>query len=454
MLKSRVVLSAITAGVSFTLSLLILRHFERAVFTGLMGFVASQAAVMVTSSQRDQGLLERQEELRGHVRALQQRRAIAYEELVALQRQQEALLTQLQTTHTAASIGARGNGYSSQNYPAPPLSWNLSAAQEEVVAPTDPDYVPQRLQQLRQEEIHLQQALNETRSAKQKLDLHLTTGQAELKQLQTQIQAQTQQKQGLEAAIAQLEQQQQQSATSLKQLQASIQNLEQQQQKAEKALAQQPQTAPAAQSLQGAISQMQEQLAALRNELSALETQILDRRQEKAELDQALTAQRQLLPTPIIPTPSPISTFQPPSNGTVSSAPPTRKRSRISESVKPPKPISQPEITIATVPAVATATIPAPSNGLGTEWMTFKKQLQPHEFQALCAIALDENPAAVLKKLAEGHLTMPEMLIDTINEQALDTIGDLILETGNDASSTIIAQEYREQVATLIATHR
>jgi TerB-C domain len=48
---------------------------------------------------------------------------------------------------------------------------------------------------------------------------------------------------------------------------------------------------------------------------------------------------------------------------------------------------------------------------------------------------------------------MPELLIDAINERALDTIGDIILEPGPDTGVSIIAQEYRDQVATLISTY-
>jgi TerB-C domain len=45
---------------------------------------------------------------------------------------------------------------------------------------------------------------------------------------------------------------------------------------------------------------------------------------------------------------------------------------------------------------------------------------------------------------------MPELLIDGINEQALDTIGDMILEPGSGSTVPTIAQEYLKTVQTLI----
>jgi TerB-C domain len=85
--------------------------------------------------------------------------------------------------------------------------------------------------------------------------------------------------------------------------------------------------------------------------------------------------------------------------------------------------------------------------------MDLMRAMTGSEFNALKAIAIEENPGPTLKRLSEENLTMPELLIDAINERALDTIGDIILEPGPDTGVSIIAQEYRDQVATLISTY-
>ncbi|MBD3557829.1 hypothetical protein H6S82_03025, partial [Planktothrix sp. FACHB-1355] len=53
------------------------------------------------------------------------------------------------------------------------------------------------------------------------------------------------------------------------------------------------------------------------------------------------------------------------------------------------------------------------------------------ELQVLKAIVELENPNAEIKKIAESYITMPELLIDAINERAIATIGDIIIEQGS-----------------------
>ncbi len=85
------------------------------------------------------------------------------------------------------------------------------------------------------------------------------------------------------------------------------------------------------------------------------------------------------------------------------------------------------------------------------EWQALKAQLLEHEWQVLRAIAEQPNPAPTIKQVAEAHLTMPELLIDTVNERALDTIGDLILDS--TANSVGVVPEHLSQVQRLLASY-
>jgi predicted nucleic acid-binding Zn-ribbon protein len=447
MLKNRLLLSVVTGGVGFGLSLLILRDFKMAAYTGLIGFVASQAGVLVTSSQYEDHLHDRREELRRHIRALQGRRTEVYDDLAALQAQFATLQAQVQQqprSRTVATPVGTANPWHAKPSAAARVSWDLTAPRRSPVE-QEMDDLEHRLQALAADEADLAASLNQSLHAKQQADLHRTTSEAELQQLRSQIAEQTALKQTLHQTILELEQQQQQLQTQIPQLQTQIQALEADRTK-RASEAKREREAPAAPSagsvaLQGAIDQMQSQITALRSELGDLETQILDRRNQKQLLDQAIQQQQTIArETPRSAPSSPVA------------PPPT---TRLSEIAIPPVPTS-PKPTTPKAPAKATTLKPrsTPDHGLTQEWIAFKSKLQPYEFQALCAIALEENPTSVLKRLAESNLTMPEMLIDTINEQALESIGDLILEAGRDAASTIIAQEYRDEVATLIATHR
>jgi hypothetical protein len=421
MLQNRITLSLISGGIAFGLSLVLLRSFPRAAFTGLIGFVSSQASVLITSRQEEQRQQARQAELRQHIRSLQRKRAEAYEDLMQLRQEQARSLTAPSappaTTNSPINPWDRGHRPTATSASTLPVSWDLAApidappgSKPSVASSTAStsshvefqlNGLETRVQSLTDEEQSLQASLHQTLTAKQKADLNLTTRKAELNQLQSSITTQSKRKQELATTVEALEKKQQQ-------LQADLARM---------------QTPAGSKSLQSAIGQMQSQISSLRDELGVLETQILDRRQEKQQLDQTLT---QLRPAA--------------SNIASNTAANTSKPIQSFTPVPVPKAPRSPVVTST------------PSNDLSNEWVSLKKGLQAHEFQALRAIALEANPVPVLKKLAEANLTMPEMLIDVINERALETIGDLILEVGNDAASTIIAQEYREHVATMIAT--
>lgn len=104
--------------------------------------------------------------------------------------------------------------------------------------------------------------------------------------------------------------------------------------------------------------------------------------------------------------------------------------------------------------------IPLPSAGLPptqttelpNEWTKFMKRLPQYEFLVLQAIAEQDNPNVTIKKIAEEKLTMPELLIDAINERAIDIIGDLIIDPGSSSVPRII-DEYLTSVKQLIKNY-
>jgi myosin heavy subunit len=93
------------------------------------------------------------------------------------------------------------------------------------------------------------------------------------------------------------------------------------------------------------------------------------------------------------------------------------------------------------------------SSSLPEEWEEFMMQLPEYEFQVLKAIAEQHNPAPIIKKISEDNLTMPEVLLESINERALDLIGDLVIEPGATINSTTIAREHSKIVRKLIKTY-
>ncbi|WP_339242221.1 TerB N-terminal domain-containing protein [Paenibacillus sp. FSL R5-0517] len=64
---------------------------------------------------------------------------------------------------------------------------------------------------------------------------------------------------------------------------------------------------------------------------------------------------------------------------------------------------------------------------LDEQWLLFAKGLSPQQVQVIHAL-LGANPDTELIRLAEQYGTMPTLLLDEINDVAMDTIGDLLID--------------------------
>ncbi|MEH1949222.1 MAG: tellurite resistance TerB C-terminal domain-containing protein [Nostoc sp.] len=91
------------------------------------------------------------------------------------------------------------------------------------------------------------------------------------------------------------------------------------------------------------------------------------------------------------------------------------------------------------------------SENIPEEWTNFLENLPGHELQVLKAIVEQDNPNSAIKRIAEANITMPNLLIDSINEQANDTIGELIINS--DSESPKVYQEYITDVKKMIAMY-
>lgn len=87
---------------------------------------------------------------------------------------------------------------------------------------------------------------------------------------------------------------------------------------------------------------------------------------------------------------------------------------------------------------------------LPKEWMEFRRQLADYELLVIKAIAEQDNPGTALKKIAQEKLTMPELIIDNINNYALDKLSDRIIEPGSVSNHPTIAEEYLTMVKQII----
>ncbi|MFD1177895.1 TerB N-terminal domain-containing protein [Paenibacillus puldeungensis] len=77
------------------------------------------------------------------------------------------------------------------------------------------------------------------------------------------------------------------------------------------------------------------------------------------------------------------------------------------------------------------------TSGLDEEWSMFASSLDDYHIEALCALR-SASPQAELARVADTYGTMAELVIDEINNIAMETIGDLVIDGDQ------IAQEYAE----------
>jgi chromosome segregation ATPase len=91
------------------------------------------------------------------------------------------------------------------------------------------------------------------------------------------------------------------------------------------------------------------------------------------------------------------------------------------------------------------------SENVPEEWRKFSEQLQGYEIRVLKAILEQDNPYPVIKKIAEENITMPNLLIDSINELANDTIGELIIDSSSETPQ--IYEEYKTNVKNILAMY-
>jgi len=81
-------------------------------------------------------------------------------------------------------------------------------------------------------------------------------------------------------------------------------------------------------------------------------------------------------------------------------------------------------------------------------WDGFVRQLDECQRQVLRALCWDADPSLAVNRLAEEYATMPQFLLDSINQVALDTIGDIIILP--DADPPAIEEDDLEAVRQVV----
>jgi uncharacterized coiled-coil DUF342 family protein len=463
MTGNRFTLSSIAFGVSFGITLgLSQGNFLGAIGSGSLAFLSSQIGCIIASRQPtdsdDEELGWRIEEVRGHIRSLQNRRAAAYDDLTQLSQERDqvsatlrALQGQMHQLQSKNNLSGNLSSNLSTN-PSQPVSpsWNLSkSSTQRTMAEIQSSEAliknsEAQIMSLEREEADLTRSLSATLSTQQWAEAQLSSTTTELNQLMAQVAEQKANKIQILNEITQLETDRKSIKKELETLQADVQSLDLYRQELSR-LAQstepvRDQVTAGTASLQTAITQLQDQIGSLHGELETLETQILDRRTQKNSLDLELVTLRTQKENAESTN---LASFDPwqdaivvnnKSNGR-SNSKSNGKSNASSDSTAPV------ELDFSQEP------------NLDATWAKFATLLLKYEVEALIAIARHASPAQRLKQIAEANLTMPELLIDSINERALEVVGDIILEPSAQHGVPVIAQEYEGAIQSILRAY-
>jgi hypothetical protein len=106
---------------------------------------------------------------------------------------------------------------------------------------------------------------------------------------------------------------------------------------------------------------------------------------------------------------------------------------------------------IALPPIIVTA-VPAPSVitplSVGSGWQALSSLLSDTQIEALRIVLEGQHVMFTLREVANRQGTMPELLLDAINEVALETVGDAILDASGDEPA--VYDDYSDDVLKLV----
>ncbi|MBW4647169.1 MAG: hypothetical protein KME06_00490 [Kastovskya adunca ATA6-11-RM4] len=375
---NQILLSSIAFGVSLGLGLLINRDFGRALLTGVITAPASFIGAIIADNRR----LKQERLLRGSIQHqiedLEEEEIQLYESLSAItvtRREIEASITALQAERNLLlERVSELHNQRNEHYKEFTDILNQKQQQEEEF-----NNLQTQLYQLEKKQSELNQSLAAKTAQLQPAEARLIRLQAELEQLQIQVTEQQIQQAQLIHDFATLEGRKQLLTSERYELEAQIKALEASQESLKQTLA------PLLEQQQ----QVENQLTTKRAELKQLQNQVLEKQQQQQDIERDfanLVQQKEQLQLEI----QYLQTQGQLARQTTSF--PQEASRQLDQEIYPL----------------------LPNEWL--QWLDFTNQLSSGEQQALKAIL--EQDEVGLKRVADENYTMPQVLIDSINEQA------------------------------------
>lgn len=402
-LANRILLGSVAFGVSFGLGLLANRNLNQALLAGIITVPATYIGVAIADKRRAYQERLLKNSLHIQIQELEAEEVQLYQSLsaaTATRHEVEASINALQSERSYL-LNRVSELHSQRNE----LYQELTVVQKQKQQQEAEFYTLQnQIQQFERQQTELSQSMANKISQIQQAELRFNRLQVELDQLQNQItQKQNQQDQVNKTLIA-LEHRKQELGGETYDLETNIKVLEQRQEQLNQTLLP---LQVRKQQVQTTLTSEQERLKQLKNQISTQQKQQEQLTQDLASLEH----QKQQLEAEYHHLQSQIKALE----NQALNLTPTQFLNL------------QNEISIG-----------FPEEWL--EWIEFTQQLSDEEQKVFKAIL--ERDEAALKRISDSQTTMPQVLIDSINYQAMDRIGDALFFNGRPSALPEINKEY------------
>ncbi|MBW4666761.1 MAG: hypothetical protein KME60_04800 [Cyanomargarita calcarea GSE-NOS-MK-12-04C] len=388
MVSNRFIIGIVAFGVSFGLSLVLSWDFNKSFFTGIITVPATYLAVLFVDKRRRNHEMLVLDSLHKRIKEMEGMKSRFFGEINELEAHRNLLYTE--SNQLQKQVSERCKQRDSLNRELG--NFALEKKQIEVQV----GYLQGELINLDKAKVDLNNVLSNLNSEKRRMELNSNVTRSEINQLHTQLGELLLSKQGFESELTLLERIRPQLEEKLYNLRIKIQELEVQETKAREFLltikSERKNIESSLKSLRTDITeqqiefqQLQSQVSLLQQERDQLQSQVWELLQQMETINQ--------------------ETF--PGEGQVNDF-----DFLLDDLLETLEPID--------------------SERLPQEWSNFIQNLPEYEIQVLKAIIEPDNPNSVIKNIALSNITMPNLLIDSINERANDIIGELIIDTGTE----------------------
>lgn len=412
---NQIFFGSVAFGVSFGIGLLANRDLNKALLTGAITIPATYAGAVITDKRRTNQEKLLRGSLRNQVQELEQQQIKLHQTLSAKTAELQKKETNRNFLQT--ELGQLQNQIAEQLHLKEGLNQDITALQEQKHQLEERSHnLHTQVQALEKKQTTLNQSLAAKTAEIQKTQTNLNSLQAELERLRTQVVEQQNGKEALTHELTTLRAQKQQLVKDRQQLESRLDSLHTE---LEQLQNQFPQRQNNKRQLDQELSTLQEQRKQVEAEKNKLQAQIQTLETEQTQWNQLISltkAESQKAEANLKSLQAELSNLQ---------LQVTKLQNE--NEIPDQEQINQEEQK-------------QEDNGeLPSEWEEFMWELSEYEIQILKSIAEEDNPIETIKRISEEQIKMPELLIESINERALETVGDLIIESGT--SPPMIADE-------------